>query len=77
MDAGESSSSVSQGERPSPANGSSVSQGERPSSANGDDAKPSESSDQKAEEEESDLQLSWEVLELARLICQRSVLVQL
>ena len=24
------------------------------------------------EEEESDLQLSWEILELARLICQRS-----
>ena len=50
----------------------------KPSGANGEgsEVKPAgasgEGSEVKPEEEETDLQLAWEILELARIICQRS-----
>lgn len=73
--AGDSGASSSKADVASPEDSSSLTSAPEdappPPSAPGDAPPPTDQP--KQEEEESDLQLSWEVLELARLICQRSV----
>ena len=57
-------SGTTSGDAPGP------SSGDAPGPSSGDAPGPSESK-QAEEEEESDLKLAWELLELARVICQR------
>ena len=68
-------STIASGDAPGP---SSIASGDAPgpsSIASGDAPGPSGLSGDGEEEEETDLKLAWEMLELARVICQKYVFV--